>query len=242
MIHSIILGIVQGLTEFLPISSSAHLALLEHMFGIKEKLGITVFLHLGSVIAILLIMWRDIKEILLKDRRLIGLLILGSIPAGFTGILLESKIEQAFNSLNFIGISLVITGIMLWLTRLSKTKRQRVSIIDSLLIGIAQAIAIIPGISRSGFTIGTGIHLGVDRTVATKFSLLLGCIAIFGATLFELKDLRGIHSGNMIVGFIVSFIVSYLAIKILFKVVKNRSFAFFAIYCWALGFLVLLVR
>ncbi|MDD5530838.1 MAG: undecaprenyl-diphosphate phosphatase [bacterium] len=251
MIHSIILGIVQGITEFFPVSSSAHLAFLEQLFGITDKLQFTVFLHFGSVIAIIFILWKDIWDILLHDRRTILLLIIGSIPAVIVGVGFESKIEKIFNEPFMIAVALIITGLVLWFTRLKKAEnnnRTKISVIDAILIGIAQSLAIVPGLSRSGFTISTGIYMGLDRTAATKFSLLLGCIAILGASLLEFIDILKLGSsalqtmdfGVISVGVLISFLVSYMAIKLLFKVVRKQSFSLFAIYCWVVGIFVLL--
>ncbi|MCK4352220.1 undecaprenyl-diphosphate phosphatase [candidate division WOR-3 bacterium] len=239
--HSFILGIVQGLTEFFPISSSAHLALLEGIFGIKSKLTITVFLHFGSLIALIVVMWKDIKEIIINDRRLILFLIIGSIPAGVFGLFLKDKVALIFESPFLIGIALVVTGIILWLTRNIKEKRKKIRLLDAILIGIAQAIAIVPGISRSGITISAGIYLGAERVQAAKFSFLLAIISILGANIIETKNivLRELPILPIFIGIAVSFLVSYFAIKVLLRIVKRKGFSLFSLYCWALGFFVL---
>ncbi|MDI6839997.1 MAG: undecaprenyl-diphosphate phosphatase [bacterium] len=246
ILYSLILSIVQGVTEFFPISSSAHLALLEAVFGIKDKLTLTVFLHFGSALAIIAVLCKDIKEIVTKDLQLILVLIIGSIPAGILGFFLRDKIELVFNRLILIGLALVVMGIILWLTSGLEEKRVKVTLLDAILIGIAQGIGIIPGISRSGITISTGIYLGLNRVQAVKFSLLLAIISIIGASMFEIIC-RSVGARlpcpylSVIIGIFVSFFASYLSIKYLLKVVKGRNFYLFSIYCWVMGFLILII-
>lgn len=238
-LHSIILGIVQGLTEFLPVSSSGHLALLENAFGIKGKLTLTVMLHFGSALALLVVLWRDIVEILTKNRKVIWLLIVGSIPAGVLGLLFKSKVAVIFDNPFFVGIFLVITGVILWLTKCVSEKRDKIGFRDAIIIGIAQAIAILPGISRSGITIAAGIYLGLNRVQAAKFSFLLAIISILGATVIQAKDavMGEISALPLLLGIIISFFASLLAIKVLLRIVRSKWFSLFAIYCWVLGFL-----
>lgn len=236
---------MQGLTEFLPISSSAHLALLEQAFRIQDKLQFTVLLHLGSLIALLVAMRIEIKEILLSifckhEFNLLLCLIIGSIPAGIIGILFKGKVELAFETPTIIAICLVITGIILWLTRSIRVQKPKpLTLFKAFIIGIAQAVSILPGISRSGTTIATGIYLGLKRSESAKFSFLLAIIAILGASILEIKPSTFSLPLFSIFGLIVSFIASYIAIKLLLKVVKTRFFALFSLYCWALGFIIL---
>jgi undecaprenyl-diphosphatase len=265
LLESIILGIVQGLTEFLPISSSAHLALLEQAFGVQDKLQLAILLHFGSVIAIIVAMRREIKRILTRQLRFVWLLIVGTIPAGVAGLLLKSKVESVFESTSVIGICLIMTGLVLWLTRLKKVSSApgwsdsdvnssseavhgQITVLHALLIGAAQALAILPGVSRSGITIAAGIFLGVDREEAARFSFLLAIVSILGATAVEVM---GGVSGALLnpqaltfslVGVVFSFAASYVAIKCIFRVVRTRNFSLFAIYCWILGFVVFAVR
>jgi undecaprenyl-diphosphatase len=261
LFESIILGIVQGLTEFLPISSSAHLALLEQAFGVQDKLQLAILLHFGSVIAIIVAMRREIKRILTRQLRFVGLLIVGTIPAGVAGLLLKSKVESVFESTSVIGICLIMTGFVLWLTRFRKVSPAsgcdgnvnssseamcgHITVVNALLIGLAQALAILPGVSRSGITIAAGIFLGVDRGEAARFSFLLAVISILGATAVEVMGATShVHLNPQVltfsvVGIVFSFVASYFAIKCIFKVVRTRNFSLFAIYCWVLGFVVL---
>lgn len=246
ILYAVILGIVQGLTEFLPVSSSAHLALLENLFGMKEKVEITVFLHFGSALALIVMMWQEIKLILLKERKTILLLIVGSIPAGIAGVLFGKEIEALFNSPRLIGVFLIITGIILWFTikvpaeGSTSGKNREINFLNAFLIGIAQSIsAVCRGISRSGSTISSAMYLGINRVKAVKFSFLLGIISILGSGLFESAKVFKTHQEiplfPVIVGVVVSFIISCFAIKFLLNIVKTKKFAYFAFYCWALG-------
>lgn len=241
MINYIILGIVQGITEFLPISSSGHLALFEHLFHIQEKLELTVFLHFGSVLAIIIAMRQEIKNIIKNDVKKIALLIVASIPAGIFGFLLKDILEKTFNSPYFIGITLFITGIILWLVKYTKSKRNDINFLSAIIIGIGQAIAIFPGISRSGATISTGMFLGIDKIESAKFSFLLAIISIIGANIFELRDIASSNIPLSILGILVSFIISYLAIVLLLKIIRIKKFYLFSLYCWFLSLLIFLL-
>jgi len=269
LFHVFVLGIVQGITEFFPISSSAHLALLEKIFGIQSKLQITVFLHFGSVLALLLAMRLEIKEIITQKLRLIWLLIIGSIPAGIFGVIFKSKIELSFENTAIIGTSLVLTGIILWFTRTKNVgtelapAHKKITPLVALLIGIAQAFAIVPGISRSGITIATAIYLGINRIEAAKFSFLLAIISILGATMFILptSQLRGeplstlvpggcdnviaptlFQLSTLLIAVVISFFASYFAIRTLLKIVSTKSFSLFSFYCWVLGLIVIFLN
>ena len=254
LFYSIILGIVQGLTEFLPISSSAHLALLEQALGIQEKLQFTVLLHFGSLIALLVVMRKELKEIIVSifckhEFNLCLCLIIGSIPAGIAGLLFNKKVELAFETPTVIAVCLIITGIILWLTRSIGSKKPKpITLLRALIIGIAQSIAILPGISRSGITIATGIYLGIERRESAKFSFLLAIIAILGASILELSPKTLSLRSHLlqyplfsILGFIASFVTSYFAIKLLLRVVKTQFFALFSLYCWVLGSIILAI-
>ncbi len=245
--HSIVLGIVQGITEFFPISSSAHLALLERIFGVESKLQVTTVLHFGSLLALLVTMRSEIKEIITKKLRFVWLLIIATIPAGIVGITLKSKIELSFENPTLIGVSLVLTGMILWFTRNRKqdvNQTKQITLFYALLIGIAQAMAIIPGISRSGITIAVAIYLGINRLEAAKFSFLLAIIAILGANILEIKTIQesSLNYFPLLVGLLFSFITSYFAIRTLLKIVSTKKFSLFALYCWLLGFIVLFLN
>ena len=260
-----ILGIVQGLSEFLPISSSGHLALLQNFFGIdgSKILAFTTMLHFGTLVAVFIVFWSDIwaliKELgaLFKDiftgkglrpnanlNRKLGLMIIvGTIPAGILGVLLNSYIEKTFTSILLIGICLIITGTFLWLAeRVGKNFRDlnRMNYRNAVTIGIFQAIALLPGISRSGATITGGLLLGLTRELAVKFAFLVSIPSVLGAFILELPDAfdSGLDSSifvPMVIGVILAAISGIIAIKTMIKVVTSKKLVIFSIYTWIVG-------
>lgn len=226
----IILAIVQGVTEFLPISSSGHIVLLNQVLKIEEPLWLTVLLHIGSVGAIILIIRKEIKKLI----KLTPLVIIGSIPVGVVGLLFKEKIAPLFSGSNFVGISLCFTGLILIGTKRMKTYTKTLTPLSAMIIGGAQCLALLPGVSRSGITIATGLYLGISPLLTIKFSLLLGIVSILGAGSVGIKEIVKIDNLLFgVIGFIISFLVSYGAIKILIKTVKK--FPVFGIYCLGLG-------
>lgn len=259
----IVLGIVQGLTEFLPISSSGHLVIMQNLFAIKtDNLVLEVVVHCGTLLSVLVVFGNDILRLIVafgkgmvahprrayhSDAyfRLTLYLLLGTIPAVIVGLLWKDQIEAIFHSVKLVGITLIITGLFLALTQYIRLSNRALNWWQSLTIGIAQAIAILPGISRSGATISAGLLLGLDRQEATRFSFLLSVPAILGALVLNLPDLMTQTAVDMswisiILGFISAFGVGYLAIRFLLRVVASGRFAYFAPYCLAVGFLILL--
>lgn len=258
------LGIIQGLTEFLPVSSSGHLVLLQHLFGLKEpELLFDISLHVGTLLAVCLIFRRAIHSILRSlltlpalvrhsggwpqlyrkndDIRLAGLIVIGSIPTACLGLLFKEVAESIFGAIWIVGIMLLVTGSLLWLTRF-KTKKGRhileMGITDALLIGLIQGMAIMPGISRSGATISLALFLGIDRELAGRFSFLLSIPAILGALLLGLgsPDMKtSIPVGTVLTGVLVSGIVGYAALIVLLKMVKNGKLYHFSPYCVLVG-------
>jgi len=243
LLQSIILGLLQGITEFLPISSSGHLVLIEKLFGlnVEELKDYDVALHIGSLLAILIYFRKTIWQILTSDRKYILYLIIGTIPAIIAGITLEDKIDAMFRNTLSIGITLILVGIYFLIAEHFKQKSksyklQPISYKLSALIGLAQMFALIPGVSRSGSTISTGILLGLDRKQAAEFSFLLGSIAISGAGLLTGLKLEGnfdLHT--TIPGFAVSFIASYFAIRFLMKFFEKNTLRPFAYYRFVIG-------
>ncbi len=259
--QAIVLGLIQGLTEFLPVSSSGHLVLAKSLFHIQEQ-GITfeVFVHFGTFLAVVVAFWGDIVKLvtvffrwlahlsqtarLWKEDatfRLLIFILVGSVPAGTIGVLLDKPIETAFSNPVFVSFMLLITGTILLLSRYGKTQRAQPTLLDSILIGTAQAFAIIPGISRSGSTISTGMLLGVEKSEAARFSFLLALPVIFGAFVLKLKELLGTtvpthEVWTLSVGTLVSFISGYFAIILLLDLVKKGKFSWFAVYCFLVGF------
>jgi undecaprenyl-diphosphatase len=249
ILQAIFLGIVQGLTEFLPISSSAHLALLEHYFKIEEA-GLTfdILLHVGTLVALILYFWQDWMDMLKAvfrpgrqnrfERRLFWYLVVATIPGGLAGFLLEKKAETIFRTPTRIAILLGIMGIILYLAdRLAKHQRRLpgITLIDSILIGCAQALAIMPGVSRSGSTMTMGLLLGFTRETAARFSFLLSTPIIFGAGLYHgLKLFKG--GGNAfftlphVLGFLAAIVSSYLTIRFMLRFLQRHTFVIFALY------------
>lgn len=257
--QSIILGLVQGLGEFLPISSSAHLILVPWLFHFPDPgLSFDVVLHFGTLVAIVLFFWRDWLDIIRATffpkanwklttadyhRNLFWLLVIATIPGAIFGALLESKAESTFRNPLLIAFTLAILGLILYLA--DKYARHRknineITISDSIWIGLSQAIAIIPGVSRSGATITTGLGLGLNRESAARFSFLLSAPIIFGATVLKFKDL--LHAGPAeIVAIIVAAISGYIAIAWMLKFISRVSYKVFFWYRLALAILIVIV-
>ncbi len=259
-LEAIILGVVQGITEWLPVSSSAHLVILQTVFGYGNSTVFDIMVHGGTLLAVILYFWRDfimlLKNFFLtfvdifkigrraftkdEDRRLTWYIVLATIPIIIVGLLLQDYIDAIFSSLLIVGIALLITGTWLFSTRHAKGGEKLNGRI-SLYVGLAQATAIIPGISRSGSTISTGMLLGLEKKDAARFSFLLSMPAIGGA--FALKVLST-PTGEVltlpnIAGFISAFVVGILTIHLLLGIIRRGKFYLFAIYCWTLGALVL---
>lgn len=245
IIEPVILGIVQGLTEFLPVSSSGHLVLVKSFFPSFVFPGVVleVVLHLGTLFSIVYFFK---KEILSMSKNMLLLLLVGSIPAGFVGIFFSSGIESLFASVEVVGYALLVTGVFnLFVDRINPSKK-KVSFTDSIFVGVAQAFAIIPGISRSGSTIFWGVLRGVEKKKAAVFSFLLSIPAVMGANLVEFLSYRGeISSFNMstlAIGFLVSFVTGIFAIKLVLSSLESKKFKYFAYYCFVLGFSVLVFK
>lgn len=265
LLEAVLLGIVQGLTEFLPISSSGHLVLGEFLLGVKfDDISFEVFLHFGTFLSVVIVfrrtIWSMIEAVWLKaksifirgnassvseDWHLFWLIVVGSIPAGIAGFLFKDYLETCFSSVLFVSFMLLVTGSVLFLTRFFKASRGRMNFSDALLVGLAQAFAMLPGISRSGLTISTGIFKGVERSKSAEFSFLLSLPAILGASLLELKDvLNHADLGQSlviyVVGTVTAFVIGYLAIKFLLNVIRKGKFQYFGYYCFAVGFFFLI--
>ncbi|OGP93625.1 MAG: hypothetical protein A2157_03770 [Deltaproteobacteria bacterium RBG_16_47_11] len=247
---------VQGITEFLPISSSGHLVFFQSLFGLKEpQIFFDVMLHLGTLTAVVVYFRHDIWEIIrgigysLKEKeihqssRIFLWILLASLPTGLMGILLKGWFESLFSKPTIVGGMIFTTGLFLWLTRLIKKKGrtiEKMTWMDSFLIGIAQGVAIIPGISRSGATISAGLFCGLERELSGKFSFLLSIPAILGATVLEFRKIES-HGevGVSLLGMGVAFGVGLLALRFLMKIIKIGKISKFAYYCWAVGSLII---
>ncbi len=240
----IVLGIIQGIAEFLPISSSGHLVIAKQMFGQTIATGkdLEVMLHLGTLVSILVVYARELWE-LSKDFRLCALIVLATIPAAVVGLTLEDWFDSVFSSPLAAGCGLLVTAVLLLTGHLMESGKYTEKTLPwpaMLLIGGFQAIALMPGISRSGSTIVGGLVTGMDRVSATRFSFLLAIPVMGGAILITLKHLvegdhASIPAGPLIVGTIVSFLVGWLVLKGMIRLVQQRRLPWFAAYCAALG-------
>ncbi len=269
MHQGIILGILQGLTEFLPVSSSGHLVMGQIFFGITEsQLVFDISLHMGTLLAIIVVYFSDIvsilasvfgffskgvsgkpvKHLLSEDQHLkmAILIIMGSIPTAIIGLFLKQFEAVLFSSATLVGMMLMLTGVILWVSRkyyTAQSTTEGFSIKKAVFIGTVQGLAVMPGISRSGSTISAGMVAGLDRHTAARFSFLLSVPAVVGAEILSLKDV--IESGLSIdlvtiYATIAAFITGLIALKILLRLVHAGRFHLFAPYCWFAGFLVLL--
>tara|TARA_B110000971_G_scaffold201341_1_gene220123 strand:+ start:184 stop:975 length:792 start_codon:yes stop_codon:yes gene_type:complete len=256
IINAIILGIIQGLTEFLPVSSSGHLEIAKAILGEnkvgEESLLMTVVLHFATALSTIIIFRKDILEILSgllqfknNDSFWFSLkIVLSMIPAAFVGVFFNDEIEALFGgALTLVGSMLLVTGLLLFLADKAKASAKKVGIKHAILIGISQAIAILPGISRSGATISTAVLLGIDKEKAARFSFLMVVPLIFG------KMAKDILSGDiqyetttfipLLVGFIFAFLTGMFACKWMIKLVKSSQLKYFAYYCFAIGAIVI---
>ncbi|MFO0754837.1 MAG: undecaprenyl-diphosphate phosphatase [Thermodesulfovibrionales bacterium] len=244
--HAIILGIVQGLTEFLPVSSTAHLILFPWFFGWKgavDTLAFDVALHGGTLLALLVCFYRDWLHLLFRDRRMLSYILVGIIPAGAAGVLLNKYVESTLRSPLVIICTLVGLGILMVVAeRLSRKSKECVSLSDSLFVGVAQAIALIPGVSRSGITITAGLFKDLTRESAARFSFLLSTPVIGGAVLLEGKKLVAspeiYHLDVILAGVAASFISGYLAIRFLLEFLKRHPLNIFVYYRFLLAVII----
>jgi len=266
ILNAIILGVVQGLTEFLPVSSSGHLVLMQKIFGITAPaLFFDTMLHVGTLLAVVVVLWRDIWEILRRIIQPLTLyLIIATIPAVLLALAFGDVIEHAFESGKFLGVCFLITTALLvtaeFLSRRAKASgglknSGKMNWLDALIIGIMQAVAIAPGISRSGATISGALSRKLDRDFAARFSFLLSIPAILGAVVLQTKDLVGgssasfttqaaqsqsIGAAAVIAGTVTAAVVGFFAMKLMLKIVREKSLFGFAVYTAVLGVLVII--
>ncbi len=263
------LGIIQGLTEFLPVSSSGHLVLLQHLFGLKEQtLFFDISVHVGTLAAVVFFFRKEVGSIvaalwrgltlLIKGRitvaqlyldmdvKMAVLIVVGCVPTAIIGLMFKQWAEHIFSSLFLVGIMLILTGSFLWSTRwIKKTGGgiQRFAIKNAVLIGIVQGLAILPGISRSGSTITAALFLGINRETAARYSFLLSIPAIVGAEILSLMDLTpetAISFKTTLVGTVTACVVGYASLKMLVYIVGKGRLYIFSPYCWLVGFIILI--
>ena len=266
IIQGIIIGIVQGLTEFLPVSSSAHLVFIQKLLGVESSLAFDTFLHLGTLIAVLWFFrwdiikmlkswWLSIGDIMQgrfrqgfnEDpyKRLAWYVILGTIPVAIVGLLFEDAVEALFAGALYVpAFFLFVTGTILYLSQRmasGNVNLNNISKKEALWMGLGQACAILPGLSRSGTTIAAGLTIGLEKEFAAKFSFILSIPAIFGAFILQLKDIGSALDVNFMpvfLGFAASIVAGYLAIRWMLDLIQNKSLDIFAYYCWLMGIIV----
>jgi len=241
-VEAIILSIVQGITEWFPISSSGHLALTQKLFGFQD-LGFDVYLHFASIFSVLILFRKDILRLMRFDRVALiymGKLLIAIIPVAVIGILLREHVRNAFSSTLFMGIFFIIFGVLIYSTKFAREEKVRISKFDAFVIGISQAFALFPGISRSGMTMGSGLIIGLKKESAIKFSFLVAVPIIFGATLVEAKDIALSNTPFLVLltSFTLTLFTSLLTIKFLIRIIKLDRFYLFGIYNMVLGILV----
>ena len=260
--RAVVLGVIQGLTEFLPISSSAHLAIFPKFFGWDDPgAAYTAVIQIGTELAVLLYFWRDIwtigsgwvRGVFSADARrepewrMGWFVIIGSVPIVLLGLLLQDAIDRDFRNLWVIGTTLIVLGIVLGIAERVGRKSSPIedlSMKHAVLLGLAQAGALVPGVSRSGATISMGLFLGYERAAATRYAFLLAIPAVVGAGIFKLKDIGGDNTygtGPTVVGTVVSFVVGLAVIHWLLKYVSTHSYTPFVVYRVGLGAVVLVL-
>lgn len=251
LIQGLLLGALQGLTEFLPVSSSGHLALAQQLMPGFEQPGLLfdVVLHLGTLVAVILYFRQDLKQLLsspfrrdiqsVQDRRYLRLLIVGSIPTALIGLTLKDTVEQLYHLPLIVAGLLVVTGLLLFVAeRFRSSGRKRLTLADSLITGLAQGVAVLPGISRSGATIAVLLLRGVDGQTAARFSFLLALPAVGGAALVSLKDVGQLPQGEIgiyLASAGVSCLVGLICIHALLGIIRHKRLYYFSLYCWLVG-------
>lgn len=256
VIEAIILGIIQGLTEFLPVSSSGHLELANYIMGSsldpESSLLMTTVLHFATALSTIVIFRKELQEIFAglfqfkwnEQTKFSLKIVISMIPAALVGVLLEEEIESFFGGrILFVGSMLLITGLLLFLADRAKNTDKKIGFGHAIIVGISQAIAILPGISRSGATISTSVLLGIDRERAARFSFLMIVPLIFGKMAKDMLKMMNtteatsttVNSMTLVVGFIFAFITGIIACKWMISLVKKAKLTYFSVYCFAVG-------
>ena len=267
-----LLGLIQGVAEFLPISSSGHLAIAQNLLGLESAGSVPEFfdvlLHLGTLIAVFAAYWKDICEMVVEffrgigdlahrstpspvppARRLILLIVVGTLPL-FAVLPIRKAVQGLGDNMVFVGAALIVTGFLLFLcdrVRKGRKTERSATWADALLVGVGQAVATLPGVSRSGMTITAGCFVGYERTFAVRFSFLLSIPAVLGANILSIGDAvkAGINGAELpmyLVGVVTAAVVGYLCIRLLKYVADKGRFGAFAYYCWAVGILTLVLQ
>ncbi len=258
-LDAILLGIVQGLTEFLPVSSSGHIELGKAILQVnaENNLAFTLLLHLATVLSTIVVFRKEILRLLIglfnfqwnEEKRYTGLIVISIIPVMVVGLLWKDQIEQFFEGrIIFVGLMLLITAFVLFMTSLSHEGSKPISPMSAFFIGIAQAIAVLPGISRSGSTIATALFLRIKRSEAARFSFLMVLVPVLGASFLEFKDIGNLRNDSLLshglgiymAGFLAAFIAGYLACRWMIRLVNKGKIHLFALYCASIGLIAIL--
>jgi len=256
IIEAVVLGIIQGLTEFLPVSSSGHLVLFQQLFGIGGDMALTfdVALHVGTLLAVIMIYWKRIWEMLMHPfSKLPVYLVLGTIPTVIIALLFKDAIEGYYASGSLLGPGFIFTGlVLLGAERIGNGRKdiREMKLTDALLIGTGQGLALLPGISRSGTTISSGLALGLERGFAADYAFLLSIPAILGGAFLDILDvvrgdtaaIESIGTIPLVAGVAASAVTGFLAIKVMLSAVKKMKLKYFAWYVLVLGILVIIAR
>jgi len=252
---SLLLGLVQGLTEFLPVSSSGHLVLTESLLGVEAPLAFEVWLHVATLTAVLFALRREVLALARsldprdrgdqarRSRIWILALVLGTVPAAIVGLTAGDQVEAAFTSVRLVGVDLLLTAVVLFLSRFAPPRNLPLTPSRGFLIGVAQALAILPGVSRSGMTLVAGLFLGLSGENSARFSFLLAVPAILGAVVLEAHELAALGSHAAVplaVGFLSAAVSGYLAVLLVWRIMERGRLAVFAPYCLLVGLVVLL--
>lgn len=256
-IEALILGLIQGLTEFLPVSSSGHLELGKYLLGVTpgKNLAFTVVVHGATVLSTIIVFRKDLGGLFRglaefrwnESWKFAALIVLSMIPVLVVGLFFADYVESFFDgNIRFVGFMLLITAMLLTFTYLKKSNNRPVGFADAFIIGLAQAVAVLPGISRSGATISTGLMLGNKRELVAKFSFLMVLIPILGANLLDLlkgenTETGGVPALSMIIGFVAAFVSGLLACKWMISIVQKGRLIYFAIYCFIVGSLAIVL-
>ncbi|KXS50329.1 undecaprenyl-diphosphate phosphatase [Halanaerobium congolense] len=252
--QAVFLGLIQGLTEFIPVSSSGHLVIVQSFLNIKEdQILFNVILHIGTLIPIFIIFWQDIKDMILlkkEKRKETFYILLAIIPTGIIGVLFEDFFEKLFANAYLTALMLIVTGLILYITEKIESGVKEVEELkfwQPLLVGLAQGAAIIPGISRSGSTIAASLFQGLNREAAARFSFLMSIPVIGGAGFLQFLKVVETDAFNLelkivLFGFLAAVISGYLAIKILLKVLAEKKLNYFSYYCWFVAAVVIFIN
>lgn len=254
--EALVLGLLQGLTEFMPVSSSGHLEIAKALFGVDPEASFyfTIAVHGATVLSTIFVFWKEILSLIEGTLKLkmneetsyLIKIIISMIPVGIAGVLLKDPIEKLFNgNLIFMGLMLLVTSAILAASHFIRKGDKKIGYLDAFIIGLAQAVAVIPGISRSGATIATGLMIGNRKDEIAKFSFLMVLVPVIGANVLELSsdniNTASIGAGIILIGFISAFISGFLACKWMIGLVKKSKLIWFSIYCAAAGLLSVLL-